>query len=65
MSCIRPHQRFKPESINKYHSTKSILLFIGVRGEMTFLLSPPLPGSLMGCDNPLSGARGRWVMPSE
>lgn len=58
MSCARHLQHFKPKSINKYHSTQYILLFIGARREVTFLLSSPLPGSLMGCDNPLSGRVG-------
>lgn len=58
MSCARHLQDFKPESINKYHRAECILLFIGTRREVTFLLSSPLPGSLMGCDNPLSGRVG-------
>lgn len=67
MSCPRHFQHFKPKSINKYHNSVSILLFIGGRREVTFLCSFSLPGSLMGCDNPLSGCvgGGRWRQSDE
>lgn len=66
MSCIRHHQHVKPTSINKYQSTENILLLIGMRGAVTFPLSSPLPGSLMGCDNPLSRCvGGGWWRQSD
>lgn len=58
MFCPRHLQNFKLKSINKYHNTVNILLFTGGRREVTFQCSFPLPGSLMGCDNPLSGCVG-------
>lgn len=54
MSCPRHLQHFKPKSINKYDKLNVHCCLLG--GEVTFLCSFPLPGSLMGCDNPLRGA---------
>lgn len=54
MSCPRHLQHFKPKSINKYHKLYVLCCLLG--REVTFLCSFPLPGSLMGCDNPLRGA---------
>lgn len=67
MSCPRHLQHFKLQPINKYHNAVRILLFTGGRRGMTFLCSFPLPGSLMGSDNPLSGCvgGGSWRQSDE
>lgn len=64
--CTSHLQRFKPKSINRYHSIECMLLSIGAGRGVTFMSSSPLPGSLMGSDNSLSGhVGGGWWRQSD